>query len=65
MIGKKNHLIKAGIMDKSCSGCVDEFNLLHDDLGLANCGICIRNKTIKDYYQVKDNYKKGEKNENE
>jgi hypothetical protein len=52
-------------MDKSCSGCVDEFNLLHDDLGIANCGICIRNKTIKDYYQVKDNYKKGEKNENE
>ena len=47
--------------NKSCKGCVDEFSLFHDDLGIANCGTCIRNKTIQDYYQKKDKYNKGKK----
>jgi len=44
----------------SCSGCVDEFAPLHDELGIANCGTCIRNKTITDNYQRGDNYSRND-----
>ena len=37
----------------TCRGCVDEFTPLHDELGIANCGICLRNETIQDYYHLK------------
>jgi hypothetical protein len=46
------------IVIKDCYGCVDENKILHDDLGIANCGTCLRNETIKDHYQAKDEYKK-------